>query len=161
MIDAHVQYNGGWKTYLTLQPGLACEFEDHRTCKEASERLQAVEDAKDQEVKDAEAAAAKEAVAAAAVTAEADAKQAEINEAGRKKHEAARIVNKNAADKLEAAQATASRDIGNVKAKAAADVEEIEKATAAEIAKIIEDQKAAIEKINAVDWLSEVRKPKA
>lgn len=160
MIEAHVQYNGGWKVYRELQPNLKCEFEDHSTCKQASERFQAEEDAKAQEIKDAEALIRKAEVEASAVTAEADAKKAETDAAGQKKYEAIRVLNRNAAEALKEIDDVAADKIGTLKAKTQAKAEEIEKKRVVDSQGIIADQKAKIEELNAKDWLSEVRASK-
>ncbi len=88
--EGHVQYNGGWKFYLTHQPSLVCEFADHRTCVLRSAEYDAKLSDADKAalaVTKAEQAANVDAAAADALKA---AQTARINEAGRRKHEATR-----------------------------------------------------------------------
>jgi hypothetical protein len=88
--DGHVQYVGGWRFFLSLQPGLTCEFTDHHTCKEKSAehdaRIEALDDAAKAEYR-AEQMKNVDAAAAQAVT---DAQTARIAKAGQRKHEATR-----------------------------------------------------------------------
>lgn len=161
MIDAHVQYNGGWKGYGSLQPGLQCEFEDHRTCKELSARLQAEQDAQTEEAKKILEDKLKAQVDERAIFAAEQEKQAELNKSGQKKHEAVRTINKDAADHLAKLEEAAANELGRISAKAVADTEEVTKRLAIEIEKINATRAAKLAAVEAVDWLSEVRKEAA
>lgn len=157
MIEAHIQYNGGWKTYLTYNPNLRCEFDDHRTCLEASKKLQDNADAVVQAAIAEQQRVNQEAVDKAAKEAETNAAQAEIDKAGQAKHEATRIVNKDAALSLQAIDEASAKETGETRAKAEAACQEIEKARLVQIADVQEKRRKALEAINAKDWLSHLR----
>lgn len=154
MIDAHVQFNGvQFQGYREKQPNFPCEFEDHRTCKDLSARLQAQEDEKTAEVKAQEDADRKAAVDAAAAQAIKGAEQAKINAAAKAKGEAIRLVNlgwQQAVQKITEDQAAKVAGIR----KDAQDAEAAVNAAADEAVADADAKRAeALAKIEATDWL--------
>ena len=161
MIEAHVQYTGGgWQVFKTLQPGLKCEFSDHRSCKAVSVRLQEEEDAKTEAVKAAEAVERKKDIDAAAVKAKDDHAKAETDAAGQKKFEAVRVVNLEAAKQIEVIGDKLADLLGMIQSKAIADCQEAEKKADAELEAVNAERKAKLDGIEAQDWLSIVRSGK-
>lgn len=159
MIEAHVQFaGGGWKVYRDLQKGLQCEFDDHRTCKEASARIQTEEDAKTDGEKAELKVRLKKQVDDAAEYAQAQAAQKELNASGQKKFESVRIVNKKAAEALEKIEKDAAEKIGALKAKAVADEDELHKAHGKAVDAVENTRAIELAAIEAIDWLAEVRK---
>lgn len=54
-IDAHIQFNGStWQGFRTFQPGMPCEYPDHRTCRDLSAKLQDEQDAREKALKDSQ-----------------------------------------------------------------------------------------------------------
>lgn len=154
--DGHVQYNGGWKFYLTLQPGLACEFTDHRTCKERSHE----HDAKLAEAGSealaasyAEQAARVDAAAAEAATA---AQNARIAKAGQRKHEATRQNGLAKAAALAKAEAKCSDALAAAKLAYDSECQRAVSVLGSETEKITKDSVALQVTINVTDYLAEV-----
>lgn len=154
--DGHVQYNGGWKFYLTFQPTLTCEFADHRTCKERSH---------EHDAKLAEAGSEAQVAAHAEQTARVDAAAAEalkaaqvarVNEAGQRKHEATRQNGLAKVSALAIAEQRCSITLAAALTEYNDKVEEARTSLERETGSIVIGHIAAQNGINATDYLAEV-----